>query len=257
MSKRRQAARNAVKRKKTGLWREKLGNLLSHAWLGRLVAITCVISTVVWLQGRIDIENIFPIEKVQIEGEFRYLSKQSLQTQALPYVRGGFFTVNLDDVRNAVIELPWVEDVSIRRYWPNELIIRVIEKQAVAYWGDKALVSSRAELFVPEVIDENMQLPRISGPDGQHKNMLEEMARMQSWLQDANFTIAHLKQDTRRSWVIRMESGLELRLGRKNYNERLQRFVNAYEQGLNKEISKIKHVDMRYTNGLAVAWKEA
>ncbi|MDH5485530.1 MAG: cell division protein FtsQ/DivIB [Gammaproteobacteria bacterium] len=257
MAKRGQAVRSSVKNKKLKPWHEKLTGVIKLSSLVRGAVVVITLAVLTGLYQKIDQLNVLPIEKVQIEGEFRYLSKQSLRTQALPHVQGGFFTVDLVSVRNAVIELPWVEDVSIRRYWPNELRVRVIEKQAVAYWSDNQLLSSRAELFTPERLDKNMMLPRINGPEGQHRNMLKELAGMQSWLMDAGLSIVKLTQDSRRSWVIHLDSGFELRLGRENYHERLQRFVSVFTQSLYKQHNKIKHVDMRYTNGMAVAWKEA
>jgi cell division protein FtsQ len=54
-----------------------------------------------------------------------------------------------------------------------------------------------------------------------------------------------------------MQSGLELRLGRNDQHQRLHRFIDVYTDKLMGQKQNIKHIDMRYTNGLAVAWKKA
>ena len=86
--------------------------------------------------------------------------------------------------------------------------------------------------------------------------MLQELGRLQAWLIDTGLIIEKIKQDARRSWTLYMVSGLELRLGRNNKYERLNRFVDAYSQQLSKQTKNIKHVDMRYTNGFAIAWDQ-
>lgn len=256
MAKRSHAVRGKSRQKRGRQWRERVMPVLQSRWVKGGVLLSALAMLMIWGQQQVDIDQLLPIERVQIEGEFKHLSTQDLQEQALPHVSGGFFTVNLVNVRNALINLPWVENLSIRRTWPDALTIRVIEKQAVAYWGEKQLISSRAEVFEPNGLSRDMLLPVLMGPTGQHEEMLKELARMQAWLMDSGLMISKILQDERRSWVLYMESGLELRLGRHSRSERLHRFVDVYKQHLEKKNELIKHIDMRYTNGFAVAWKQ-
>ena len=235
---------------------EQTALLTNKLWLRKLVFVTLLSVGLFTAIQQISFDDVLVIETVQIEGEFRYLDKQNLQNSALPHVSGGFFSVNLDRIRNHLLELPWVEDVSIRRQWPHSLRIRVIEKQPVAFWGEKEILSARGNLFRPESIDQSLQLPVLTGPEGQYGNMLKELSRMQAWLVDTGLVIKHISQDERRSWTLTMASGLELRLGRHKQHERLHRFVDVYTEKLMHKQQKIKHIDMRYTNGLAVAWKK-
>ena len=136
-----------------------------------------------------------------------------------------------------------------------------MEKRPVAYWGEKSMLSSRADLFTPEKLDVNLKLPVITGPEGQHGFMLQELGRMQAWLTGTELIIGKIKQDARRSWVLYLmtdildSSNFELRLGRAHQHERLHRFVEIYERRLKKHKQKVRHIDMRYTNGFAVAWQ--
>ncbi len=256
-----QAARGVVKRESNNQWREKIIIAVKNVWLHRVIALSLVCVPGWFVYQKLQTVDVLPIASVYIEGEFKYLSKQNLQQQALPYVRGGFFSVNLKNIRQSLMNVPWVEDVSVRRQWPDSLSVRVIEKQPVAYWGKDELLSSRGDLFKPENIRQDMLLPKLVGPENQHEMMLRELGRLQAWLVDTGLVIKKIKQDARRSWTLYMVSGLELRLGRNNKHERLHRFVDVYSQQLSKQIKNtkpgnIKHVDMRYTNGFAVAWDQ-
>lgn len=255
MAKSSQAVKGNRQQRKS-MWKERIGKLLSSGVWRKLVVLGLLVGGWQLLQSTLRELDVLPIENVYIEGEFNYLSHERLKQQAMPYVSGGFFTVNLEQLRSRLIILPWVEDVSIRRQWPNSVQLRVIEKQPVAFWGKDQLLSSRAVLFKPETLDKSMTIPKISGPEGQHEDMLRELGRLQAWLSDTGLRISQLEQDERRSWNVIMETGLELRLGRKMRHERVKRFTNAYQKQLMKQEKQIRHVDMRYTNGFAVAWKQ-
>lgn len=234
----------------------KILSSLKVLYRPRLIVSGALLLVIFLAYQQLTLQTVLPISSVKIEGEFKYLNKEKLQHEAMPVVNGGFFSVNLAAVRDALIQLPWVEDVSVRRQWPDQLLVRVMEKQPVVYWGDTAVLSAKGELFVP---DSKLQdnLPRLTGPDGLHRNMFQELARMQAWLLETGLYIQEMHLDARRSWTLTMKNGLELRLGRKNMHERLQRFASVYSNQFQTETRKIQHIDMRYTNGFAVAWKEA
>jgi len=266
-AKKSQAVAGAAKRKRgvkgnrtgkniTGVFINRIKQLVLMAWKPRVVAVIVVVASVSLLYREANVSQLWPIKSVKIEGEFNYLNKENLRQKTLPVVNGGFVSVNLASVRETLINLPWVEDVSVRRQWPDQILVRVIEKQPVVYWGDNALLSTKGKLFVP-ANKVSLNMPKLNGPEGQHTMLLKELSRMQAWLVDTGLYIGNMKLDARRSWTLKMTSGIELRLGRKQVHERLHRFVSVYLNNLEAEERKIKHIDMRYTNGFAVAWKEA
>ena len=258
MNKKRQAVRGAkkVQPKHNAIIYEKSKLWLARLWQPKLLLLSGLCVMVVVIHKQLDFQQVLPISSVKIEGEFIYLDKEQLRQKAIPVVNGGFFSVNLTAVRNTLISLPWVEDVSVRRQWPDQLLVRVMEKKPVVYWGDKAVLSAKGELFIPDKkLTEN--LPHLNGPLGFHKTMFQELARMQAWLLETGLQIQSMKLDERRSWILTMKDGIELRLGRDKMHQRLQKFVSVYKNNFQSETRKIKHIDMRYTNGFAVAWTEA
>jgi cell division protein FtsQ len=69
--------------------------------------------------------------------------------------------------------------------------------------------------------------------------------------------IAKLAMDGRGAWTIDLVQGIELKLGNKNTAGRIERFVQLYPRLEQNEKHKIKRVDMRYANGVAVLWGDA
>jgi len=234
----------------------QLSKIANFLWRPKLLLSMIVAGGMLAAYYNVTLENLLPIETVEIEGQFKFLNKQQLLSRALPAASGGFFDVNLSQIRHELINLAWVEDVSVRREWPDKLLVRVIEKKPVVLWGEKRIVSTKGDLFTPEHMPK-LKLPHLKGPQGQHKNMLQALARMQAWLLETDLRIVNVELNPRRSWTLTLQSGMELRLGRNQIQERLKRFVSIYEDTLKIDKRDINYIDMRYTNGFSVAWKKA
>lgn len=247
----------SAKARSSRQWLGQTKALLGNVWLHRGMGLLLVVLAAIWAQQKIQASQWLPIEKVQIEGALQHLSASQLQQQAMGVIEGGFFSVNLQQLRDLLQQQPWVESVAIRRIWPDTLGVMVIEKTPVAYWGKDQLLSTRAVLFKPAMLPEGLPLPQLEGPQGQHETLFRELGRMQAWLMPTGMQIQKLRLDARRSWTLVINDGVEIRLGRKEYNERLQRFAQVYRQHLQKQQHLIRHIDMRYSNGFAIAWKEA
>ena len=55
---------------------------------------------------------------------------------------------------------------------------------------------------------------------------------------------------------VQLANGIELNLGRQEFIDRLQRFIDVYPL-LAKQPKAVKYVDLRYDTGLAVGWQDA
>ena len=150
MNKKRQAVRgiNKAKNENVGKALVVLASLVRIIWRPKLLLLSILVVSVSVIVTQVNMQKILPISSVKIEGEFKYLDKEQLKNQSMPVVDGGFFSVDLLAVRNVLIGLPWVEDVSVRRQWPDQLLVRVIEKKPVVYWGDNAVLSAKGVLFI-------------------------------------------------------------------------------------------------------------
>ena len=53
-----------------------------------------------------------------------------------------------------------------------------------------------------------------------------------------------------------MNNGLLLSLGRSDTYPRMQRFVKTYTQTIAPRLADIERIDLRYTNGFAIRWRD-
>ncbi len=196
----------------------------------------------------------FPIKSVEINGEFRHLSPPALQAVAEDVVRGGFFNVNVETVRRAVLGEPWVRDVTVRRVWPQSLNLQVREQTAVARWGNGALLNEEGGIFAPDPATYPSGLPALNGPVGTEQLLLQRFRFIQQVFARPGLKIAALTLSERRAWSVMLASGQEVILGRTQFVERVQRFAAAAQDELAGRLDAAHVIDMRYTNGFAVQW---
>jgi len=213
-----------------------------------------------WRLAESGFKDIVPIENVEIEGAYENISLNDLRSKVVSVLQGGYFTVDLKVVRNALLELPWVEDASVRRKWPAGLYIKVIEKQAVAYWGDVAMMSDRGEIFTPPVLKKNSDLPKLHGPEGLHKKVWKFLVEANHGFNKADLEINRIALDERRAWTLvivnkKIAQEIVVKLGREDTVNRLDRFVRVFSDNATLNLDNIAVIDMRYPNGFALLKK--
>ena len=77
---------------------------------------------------------------------------------------------------------------------------------------------------------------------------------MQNLLSFSDLAIEELLLSERFAWDVKLSNEIRLRLGRSEFINRLQRFVDLYPILQTKSVD---YVDLRYDTGLAVGWKDA
>ncbi|MBI1732203.1 MAG: FtsQ-type POTRA domain-containing protein [Gammaproteobacteria bacterium] len=196
-----------------------------------------------------------PIRHVEINGEFTHLSPEVLQSVAENVVRGGFFNVNVDAVRRAVLDEPWVRDVTVRRVWPQSLNLAVQEQKPAARWGEDALLNEDGVPFMPDRSTFPAGLPALTGPAGTEQLLLERYRFVVQVLAGHGLEVVELRLSERRAWSMRLSTGQEIILGRMNFVERVRRFAAAARRDPAQRLHNARIIDMRYTNGFAVQWQ--
>jgi len=201
--------------------------------------------------------GILPIKRVKVEGEFRYLDKQDVYNTLGELTSGGFFNVDVRAVKQAAESLQWIDEASVRRLWPDTLKIEITEQVPLAHWSNEGIVNVRGELFRPPLKGLSESLPVFVGPDGTEEKVAKQYQLMSGQLAGIGLEIEALHLTDRRAWDIKLNNGLTLVLGRSGSKERLARFIAVYSEVLKPKLMNIKSVDLRYTNGFAVRWKES
>lgn len=245
----------AVKRKVQAKRRQKPPRKpLSH-WLRPVFVVLVVSGSVTGLALMLEwMKNphAWPVEALQIEGDFRYLDRAALQDFLTPMSIQGFFGVQVAEMQAQLQARPWVEQVSVRRVWPNRLQIHIREQQPVAHWGEQGYLNPHGELFTPLTEVDVVGLPQLAGPGGHEQRVLSMYARMRKVMRPLQLEVVQLQLDARRAWHMQLGNGLRMELGRRDPLQRVARFVRAYPAIMATGNGKVMSVDLRYSNGVAV-----
>lgn len=214
------------------------------------------ISLIIW--GAITLTNsdTLPIKQVRIEGDFTNLSPVDLQLLVTDKVRGGFFNLDVDAVRLALLDEPWVREVTVERIWPDALRVIVIEQVPYARWKESGLLNAEGDYFAPELSTIPKHLPKLSGPDESELLLLERFNLIQERVQVLGFKIASVTLNERRAWSFQLENGIKIVLGRRDFEERLNRFLTLIPTTISGRVAQTESIDMRYTNGFSIRWKK-
>ena len=135
--------------------------------------------------------------------------------------------------------------------------VSVIEQTAVARWGDSGLLNTRGELFVRSAAHVPTELPRLSGPDGAESIVAQRFLSVETRMQEANLRVAALRLDERGAWEMDLDNGVTVRLGRRDVDERTERFIRTAAGVIAYHLNEVTYVDMRYSNGFAIGWRTA
>jgi cell division protein FtsQ len=214
-----------------------------------VVAVCLAVAGVLWTLDQ-------PIQRVSVSGRFQHVAPVDVERIVKEHVRGmGLLSVDLASVRHALHQIPWVDAVSIQRSWPRGLTVLVIEQVAAARWGDSGLLNTRGELFSTDEHRIPPELARLSGPQGKEAAVAEKYLAEQGRLTQAGLHMTAMRLDARGAWEFDLANGVTVRLGRRQVDERFDKFMIAALKLVTQRGDDISYIDMRYTNGFAIGWR--
>ena len=201
---------------------------------------------------RIDIPVILPVEEIHVLGEFKFLNADDIKAKVKANIVGGYFTVDMNLIREVLVQEPWIKTVTLRRQWPASLNVSVEERTPIAYWNKDAHLSESGEVFTPASIDSKLNLPILNGPQGRHTSVWQFMNVLYQEMARLNYQVVRLDLDQRRAWQLIIESTdaavendegsnpqtkhtINVRLGRFDTEKRLQRFVRILPSLINEQ----------------------
>lgn len=198
-----------------------------------------------------------PLTQLELRGEIVRLQPVDVRVAAEPYLGSSFFGADMAGLRDAVAALPWVSRVRAERQWPGAISMRVWEREPYARWNEHAMLDLESKAFTPRAAEIPTGLPQLGGMPGHEAEVAQAWQRIAPTLKGTRFELVGLSLDARGEWSARTLGDVELRFGQAPPDERLPTLMQVAGRALEGRWEQLKYVDLRYTNGFAVGWREA
>jgi cell division protein FtsQ len=196
----------------------------------------------------------FPISTVKVVANYQHITRKQLEVVLSDYIDSGFFSLSVRRLQSDLLALDWSRRVYIERIWPDTLKITLEEKIPVALWND-AFMTSDGKILPLDKKETALFLPKLMGPEHQQLEVLQIYQKLSKLLLVYGLHAVSLELRENQAWEIFLTNGIQLRLGKRDLEERLQRFCRAYPVVFADKSEQLTSVDLRYARGMAVQWK--
>ncbi|MDH4106930.1 MAG: cell division protein FtsQ/DivIB [Gammaproteobacteria bacterium] len=224
--------------------------------VARITRLTVAVATVVLSYHFSSILLDKPIRAITVEGPFQRVSALQIEEAIADELSHGFLSADLHAIRERVAALPWIDQATVARRWPATLEIAVTEQVPAACWGEAGLLNTRGELFVTNARHIPAELPRLSGPEDRSADVARRYLTIREQLIPMGLDVRRVHLDARGAWELTLQNGVDIRLGRRDVDQRTDLFIDVVANIVASREADIDFVDMRYSNGFSIGWRE-
>jgi len=221
----------------------------------KISSISIFLTLTLLVINRIHFSQYFPIRSVKIYG-VNHVDPLELQHLISPHLKTGFFSLNVEYIRDRLLQLPWVSDLFVKRVWPDGVEIVLTERNAVAKWNEESLLSDAGALFQPSLKSIPTQLPHFRGPQGQQMMIFQNYQKINRLFLPLNVKVSSLELTPYYTWRLVLDNGIIMQIGYKDVLTQLAQFVKVYDKIVSNQEARVEYIDLRYSNGVAVKWKD-
>lgn len=209
--------------------------------------------------------DYFRVASVRVECQQRLKAEEIV---ALSDIRKGtsIFELDLETIGKKIEENPWIASASVQRAFPQEVVIRVAERQprAIANLGYLYYIDETGEVFKVLEPQDRLDYPVVTGID--RKYLLEHPAEAKKLLSGAVALLDRLGK--RRLFAARdvseiyidaaegyrlhtLAGGVPIRMGFGGFDEKLDRLERIYPE-LQPNLARLKYIDLNVADRVIV-----
>lgn len=198
-----------------------------------------------------------PPAAIQVSSEGLTSTQYQTLKQAMDQQKvSSFFTTDLQALRDIVIGMAWVDQVSVTRDWQQGIVITALPKQAIANFGTERLVDAKGVVFVPTDNKDLRQqsFANLQGEVDQAPVIMQQMQQVNDWYAPIDMQVEDIILTKRMTWLIRFDNGLRVIVDNENTAQKLLNLSQLLGNQLSSRRDEIQSVDLRYKNGFTITW---
>ena len=199
----------------------------------------------------------YPVIKLKLLGELDYIDQKDIELLLGDLLLNNLWTLNLNVVKDKLMLDSWIDQLILKKCWPNKLEVSILSNKPIAVWNDRFFLTASGKVLHStknELKLKNLNLPKFYGETGKENLLLNTYLLLLEKLSSIGLLVERLDFKQDQGIVVLLNNNTKLKLGTFDLSDRITRFIVAYKKKLYPSISDISYIDLRYTNGVAVAW---
>ncbi|MCX7553886.1 cell division protein FtsQ/DivIB [Marinicella sp. S1101] len=196
------------------------------------------------------------ITQLEVAAEYNRITPEQLRLMVAKTPERSFFRLDAEQVKSNIESMPWVRYAHVVKQWPETLRITIKEHQAIAIWNGNDLLNQSGEVFQVDAVDHLNALPRLYGLNKDSAETLDNFTRFNQLLKPVGHEIRQARVNERGDWQLILRNGLEVLLGSEKHEARILLLAETWDQLLQTANRLPERVDLRYSNGYVVRWRE-
>lgn len=197
----------------------------------------------------------FAVEDVKVSGNLQTSEIEVFQLLGLDGATS-LIALDVNAARKKLTELPWVEDVEVRKVYPKTIEVRLKERQAFGIWqhgSELSLIEKSGSVIAPLRDNKYAGLPLFVGRDAETgaAGFVDELA---DWPEIRNRVRAYVRVAGRR-WDLHLDNGIVVKLPEENVPKALQLLarLDMEQKILSRDVAA---VDLRLSDRTTVQLTE-
>jgi len=197
------------------------------------------------------------IKNIELSAEFKRVNSEQVRIAVAAYPERSFFKVKASDIHDKIQQIPWVQQVSVNKKWPQSLMITIVEHKAMAVWNNNKLLNENGEIFEVDSIDDLTALPKIQGNNKNSQEIWDKYMRFNDIVKSTGLDVNSAIVSNRGSWKLGLSNGIRINLGSQQMDARLVRMADTWNTLIKQKDHMPYYLDLRYTNGYVAKWSMA
>jgi cell division protein FtsQ len=194
-----------------------------------------------------------PIQVLELEAKPRWLAEQQIKKTVEPYLQQGILHMDILEMQQSLLALPWVRGVQIERSWPGTLRLRFVAYSPVLRWQDRQFVDRDGNVFAVQSVPKAVaSLPRLRAKGPGFDLVYGLYNQIQPLLLNPGWKLQHLTYDQQRGWWLGLQTGDQIILGKESVAKRFRRMMLHYNKFPALNANKRWLWDLRYRYGLVI-----
>ncbi len=190
---------------------------------------------------------VYPIDEVEITSTTSNYDTDKINDIVASIQGQDLLSLDLGDIKRSIRSDDWINDVEIKKSFPDTLEIIIIPQQPLAIYNSKIMMMDGTVIDAPSL---PLDLPIIIDHTNDSHSSMNTLILTVKLLQKIDLDIK--KVEIHDSLIKVFTSTNMLISDRVNYEVNLNRLIISF-QDLKKLFKReIKSIDMRYSNGFAI-----